>query len=105
MKWRKSLCDTIYTTIQAVYVFATTVVLIRATFVAPDYLYYKEYNEYRKETILRWSNVEKGAMPYEETNNMSMGEEHIYNVTFPTAYGFQFRNHCHSLFSSSLLFS
>ena len=64
MKWRKSLCDTIYTTIQAVYVFATTVVLIRATFVAPDYLYYKEYNEYRKETILRWSNVEKGAMPY-----------------------------------------
>ena len=77
MKWRKSLCDTIYTTIQAVYVFATTVVLIRTTFVAPDYLYYKEYNEYRKETILRWSNVEKGAMPYEETNNMSMGEEHI----------------------------
>ena len=54
-----------------------TVVLIRATFVAPDYLYYKEYNEYRKETILRWSNVEKGAMPYEETNSMSMGEEHI----------------------------
>ena len=77
MKWRKSLCDTIYTAIQAVYVFAATVVLIRATFVAADYLYYKQYNKNRKESILRCSNVEKGAMPYEETNNKSMGEEHI----------------------------